>query len=186
MDMEHWSGFSDVELNSLKQQGRGRRNARRSRGQPLNQGTRKVVYPIGRVGNNSTNANSESLPSGAFFSRETSSIDSDAATIDKKNVDVEKPASNDVEIDTVSTESSGDSGIALTERFVSVFLYHILILNQHHDKHSMLTQWLSVTFIMYYYYSPPTSLEEMQKQQKLIEELNKKKKAMLQETLQQR
>lgn len=123
MDMEHWSGFSDVELNSLKQRGRGRRNTRRSRGQPLNQGTRKVVYPIGRADNDSTNVNSENLPSGAFFSREPSSTTSDSITPDvKKNVgdgsDAEKPINNNVEIGTVSTESSGDSGVALTERFV--------------------------------------------------------------------
>lgn len=135
MDMEHWSGFSDVELNSLKQRGRGRRATRRSRGQPLNQGTRKVVYPIGRAGNNSTNVSSENLPSGAFFSRETSSIGSEATTTDvKKNVDAEKLTSNEGEMGTVSTESSGDSGIALTEKFVSAFVYHILILNKHHDK----------------------------------------------------
>ena len=123
MDMEHWSGFSDVELNSLKQRGRGRRNTRRSRGQPLNQGTRKVVYPIGRAGNDSTNINSENLPSGAYFSREPSSTTSESITADvKKNVgdssDSEKPINNNVEIETISTESSGDSGVALTERFV--------------------------------------------------------------------
>ena len=123
MDMEHWSGFSDVELNSLKQRGRGRRNTRRSRGQPLNQGTRKVVYPIGRAGNDSTNVNSENLPSGAFFSRELSSTTSDSITADVKKYvgddsDAEKPINNNVEIGTISTESTGDSGVALTERFV--------------------------------------------------------------------
>ena len=46
--MEHWGGFTDVELNSLRQRGRGRRAVRRSRGPPFNQGARKVVYPIGR------------------------------------------------------------------------------------------------------------------------------------------
>lgn len=135
MDMEHWSGFTDVELNSLKQRGRGRRNTRRSRGQPLNQGTRKVVYPIGRAENDSTKMSGESLPSGAFFTQEAHSCGSDTANVDKKKIDqgdvAEKSTSTDVEKDSVSTESSGDSGIALTERFqwsVSVPAVCIIIL----------------------------------------------------------
>ena len=128
MDMEHWSGFTDVELNSLKQRGRGRRNTRRSRGQPLNQGARKVVYPIGRAGNDATTMSSENIPPGAFFSRETPSGGSDSTTVDKKNdidhdaksLATEKPTGTGVEKDSVSTESSGDSGVALTERFVNL------------------------------------------------------------------
>jgi len=127
MDVEHWSGFTDIELNSLKQRGRGRRNTRRSRGQPLNQGTRKVVYPIGRAGSDTAKANIENLPSGAFISHETQSSSSDFTSTEKtvdndaRNVGdsstAEKPINTDVEKDSISTETSGDSGVALTERF---------------------------------------------------------------------
>lgn len=127
MDMEHWSGFTDVELNSLKQRGRGRRNTRRSRGQPLNQGARKIIYPIGRAGNDATKANVENLPSGAFFSHDIHSSSRDVKTIDKSRTDsdicndaessvAEKSVTNDNEKDSVSTENSSNSGVALTER----------------------------------------------------------------------
>lgn len=121
MDIEHWSGFTDVELNSLKQRGRGKRSARRSRGQPLNQGTRKTIYPIGRAGNDGAKTNHENLPSGAFFSHEVHSL---SATVDNKktntddhgdNSAAEKLGRSDVEKDSVSTESSG---VVLTERSV--------------------------------------------------------------------
>ena len=125
MDIEHWSGFTDVELNSLKQRGRGRRNTRRSRGQPLNQGTRKVIYPIGRAGDDATK---EKIPSGAFLSHKTQFSSNDSIPVDNKNTDnddalldndgsvAEKLGRPDVHKDPVSTESSGDSGVALTER----------------------------------------------------------------------
>lgn len=126
MDIEHWSGFTDVELNSLKQRGRGRRNTRRSRGQPLNQGTRKVVYPIGRAGTDATKASTENLPSGAFFSHEIRSPSNNSTPVDRKihsdtrnvgdNSVADQPISTNVEKNSVSTESSGDSGVALTER----------------------------------------------------------------------
>ena len=127
--MEHWSGFTDVELNSLKQRGRGRRSARRSRGQPLNQGTRKLVYPIGRPGDDATKANPETLPRGAFlsgqrrFSPSSNSVpvdvkqtDIDNASTDANSSAVEKGGKGDVEKDSISSENSGDSGVALTER----------------------------------------------------------------------
>ena len=123
MDIEHWSGFTDVELNSLKQRGRGRRNARRSRGQPLNQGTRKVIYPIGRAGDDGTK---ETLPSGALLSYKSHFSSNDSVPVDTDNDDAalqngdssiaEKLGRVAVQKDPVSTESSGDSGVALTER----------------------------------------------------------------------
>ena len=125
MDIEHWSGFTDVELNSLKQRGRGRRNARRSRGQPLNQGTRKLVYPIGRAGDDAMKASVETLPSGAFLSHDSHSFSStDSIPVDMKNSDsnggdssAEKPGRSDVEKDALPTENCDNSGVALTERF---------------------------------------------------------------------
>ena len=125
MDIEHWSGFTDVELNSLRQHGRGRRNARRSRGQPLNQGTRKVIYPIGRAGDDTTK---ETLPSEAFLSHKSHFPSNDSIPVDNKNADndaalldgdssaTEKLGRADVQKDPISTERSGDSVVALTER----------------------------------------------------------------------
>lgn len=120
MDIEHWSGFTDVELNSLKQRGRGRRNARRSRGQPLNQGTRKVVYSAG------DDATKETLPSEAFLSHKSQFSSSNSIPVDNKNNDAVlldgdssaavKLGKADVQKDPISIESSGDSGVALTER----------------------------------------------------------------------
>ena len=132
MDMEHWSGFTDVELNSLRQRGRGRRNARRSRGQPLNQGTRKVIYSTGRAGDDTTQ---ETLPSEAFLSHKSHFSGNDSIPVDNKNIDNDaalpdgdtsaavKLGRADVQKDPISAENSGDSGVALTERCgMSVFM----------------------------------------------------------------
>ena len=117
--MEHWGGFTDVELNSLRQRGRGRRAVRRSRGPPLNQGSRKVVYPIGRGESVSNNTSGGDLPSDAFFSHKTQpSSDNKPSESDAKGTIDGKQESSSAEKDESVVEKIGDAGVTLTERYV--------------------------------------------------------------------
>jgi len=116
MDMEHWGGFTDIELSSLKQRGRGRRAARRSRGPPLNQGVRKVIYPIGRGENVSNKGSDRDLPSDAFFSHKTEPSDKLPDSDAKGSVDGKQGSSS--EKDETVVEKTGDTGVTLTERYV--------------------------------------------------------------------
>lgn len=118
--MEQWGGFTDVELNSLRQRGRGRRASRRSRGPPLNQGTRKVIYPIGRGENGPSKPSGGDLPSDAFFSRKTQPAHDDKPPDNITDVSNDgKQDSNLAGEDAAITKKTGeDASPSLTERYV--------------------------------------------------------------------